>query len=257
MFKFYTIQSENIIDKLVGEQATIKLSSAFNLNDPYELKFNLDIAPLEEGHEEEYYKNNPNCNTLDFENWKAHVLEHSGYTWYAEQQQRNAVAQTIALCSFTENNNNNLMWSHYTDNHKGICIEYKLELFEYLKTIEGYFTFWKVAYSDTPPTIKGLENINSKVEKIIFNKQSEWKYEKEHRIVFLSDKDTEYIPIDQKFIKAIYIGSRTETEIERKILSICNNSDIEIYYGITLGKSYQVHFKKHKEGTIYSRAFWR
>ena len=61
MFKFYTIPSEDIIDKLIGEEATIKLSSAFNLNDPYELKFNLDIDPLAEGHEKEYYKNNHIC----------------------------------------------------------------------------------------------------------------------------------------------------------------------------------------------------
>lgn len=257
MFKFYTIQSEDLIDKLVGEKATIKLSSAFNLNDPYELKFNLDIDPLAGGHEKEYHKNNPACDTQDFENWKKHAIEHNGYTWYAEQVQRNAIAQSIALCSFTEKNDNNLMWSHYTNNHKGICIEYKPELFEYLKTLKGYVAFWKINYSDEPPIVKVLEDVNSKVQKIMFNKQSEWKYENEHRIVFLSNKDTEFIPIDRKFIKAIYIGSRTDIEIDKKILSVCKNTDIEIYYGITLGELYKVHFKKHKDGTIYSRAFWR
>lgn len=256
MFKFYTIPSEDIIDKLIGEQATIKLSSAFNLNDPYELKFNLDLDPLAEGHEEQYYKNNPGSSAEDFKSWQKHALEHDGYTWYAEQQQRNAVAQTIALCSFTENNKNNLMWSHYTNNNKGICVEYKPELFEYLKTLKGYVVFWKVNYSDEPPTIKGLEDVNSKVEKIMFNKQSEWKYEREHRIVFLSDKDTEFIPIDRKYIKSVYIGSRIDREIENKILSVCNNTEIDIFYGITLGKSYEVHFEKHKDGTFYSKAFW-
>jgi len=257
MFKFYAIPSADIIDKLIGEQATIKLSSAFNLNDPYELKFNLDIDPLAQGHEEQFYKDNPGSTTADFESWQKHALEHHGYTWYAEQQQRNTIAQKIALCSFSEVNKNNLMWTHYTNNHKGICVEYKPELFEYLKTINNHLTFWKVKYSDKPPTVKGLEDINSQVEKILFNKQSEWKYEKEHRVVFFSDKDTEFIPIDKKYIKSVYIGSRADTEIDRKILSICNNTNIEVYYGITLGKSYEVHFEKHKDGTIYSRAFWR
>lgn len=257
MFKFYAIPSEDIIDKLIGEEATIKLSSAFNLNDPYELKFNLDIDPLADGHEKEYYKNNPSSSILDFEDWKKNAIEHDGYAWYAEQQQRHSVAQTIALSSFTEKNDNNLMWSHYTNNHKGICIEYKLELFEYLKTLKGYLVFWKVNYSEEPPIVNGLDDINLKVEKIMFNKQWEWKYEREHRIVFLSDKDTEFIPIDRKFIKAIYIGSRADTGIDKKILSACINSDIEVYYGITLGKTYKVHFKKHKNGTNYSRAFWR
>jgi hypothetical protein len=252
MFKFYTVASGDIVDKIIGDQATIKLSSAFNLNDPYELKFNLDIDPLVQGHEEQFLKENPGSTATDFKNWQDH-----GYTWYAEQQQRNAVAQAIALCSFTEENKNNLMWSHYTNNHKGICVEYKPELFEYLKTLKGYLIFWKVKYSDEPPTIKGLEDINSKVEKIMFNKQSEWKYEKEHRVVFFSDKDTEFIPIDRKYIKSVYIGSRADTEIDRKIISVCKDTGIDIYYGITLGKSYEVSFEKHKEGTVYSRAFWR
>lgn len=256
MFKFYSIQSNDIIDKLIGEHPTIKLSLAFNLNDPYELKFNLDIDPLADGHEKQFYKDNPGSTTDEFESWKKHTLEHDGYTWYTEQQQRNSIAQTIALCSFSEDNKNNLMWSHYTNNHKGICVEYKPELFEYLKTIKNYLVFWKVKYSDKPPTVKGLENVNSKVKKIMFNKQSEWKYEKEHRIVFFSDKDTEYIPIDRKYIKSVYIGSRADTEIDKEILSISSNTDLEIYYGITLGKEYEVHFEKHKDGTIYSRAFW-
>lgn len=43
MFKFYAIDKVDIIDCLIGEKASIKLPSAFNLNDNYELKFNLDI----------------------------------------------------------------------------------------------------------------------------------------------------------------------------------------------------------------------
>src|SRR5690606_21663148 len=106
-----------------------------------------------------------------------------------------------------------------------------------------------------PPLVNALEDLYSKAEKIMFNKQLEWQYEREHRVVFFSDKDTEFIPIDRKFIKAVYIGSRADTEIINKVLSVCNNTHIEVYYGITLGKSYKVHFEKHKDGTFYSRAF--
>ncbi len=257
MFKFYTIPSKDLISKIIGDEATIKLSSAFNLNDPYELKFNLDVDPLADGQQEEYYRNNPGSSEEDFKSWQEQVFENQGFAWYTEQQQRNAVAQAIALCSFSESNNNNLMWSHYTNNHKGICVEYSAELFDYLIKMNGFLAFWKVNYSDEPPIVKGLEDIKLKIEKVMFNKQSEWKYEKEHRIVYYSDKDTEYIPIDRKYIKAIYIGSRADNEIISKILSVCNNTNVEIYYGITLGKSYEVNFLKHKDGVFYSRAFWR
>ncbi|WP_162344146.1 DUF2971 domain-containing protein [Cyclobacterium salsum] len=256
MFKFYTIPTIDIIDKLIGEQATIKISSAFTLNDPFELKFNMDLEPLAEEHKELFIKNNPGSTEKDFKDWQRHVLEGDNYTWYLEQQQRERIAMNIALCSFTETNKNNLMWSHYTNNHKGICVEYKPEMFEYLNNLQNFLVFWKVIYSKKPPTVKTLETLTSKVEKMMFNKQIEWKYEKEHRVVFQSDKDTEFIPIDRKFIKSVYIGSRADTEIDNKILAVCNNTHIDIYYGITLGKSYDVNFEKHKDRTIYTRAFY-
>ena len=207
MFKFYTITND-VIDNLIGEKASIKLSSAFNLNDPYELKFNLNIDPFVPGQKEEFYKSRFSATEDDFLWWQKHVSEHDGYTWYAEQEQRNTIAQSITLCSFTEDNTNNLMWSHYTNNHKGICVEYFPELFTYLKTVKDFVVYWKVKYSDEPPIVDSLESLTSKVKKMMFNKQSEWKYEKEHRIVFLSRNDTDFIPMDKKYIKAVYIGSR-------------------------------------------------
>ncbi len=257
MFKFYEIPTDDIIDKLIGKEATIKLSSAFNLNDPYELKFNLDLDPLAEEHEVQFHKVNLHSRTEDFKSWQKQTFENRGYAWYAEQQQRNAIAQKISICSFTENNKNNLMWSHYSKNHKGICVEYTAELFEYLSTLKDYFVYSKVNYSEEPPIVKGLEDIKSKIEKIMFNKQSEWKYEKEHRIVFLSHKDIDYIPIDRKYIKSVYIGSRADQAVVGKILSVCIDTHIDIFYGITLGESYEVQFEKHKDGTYYSRAFWK
>jgi hypothetical protein len=256
MFRFYTIHSKDILDKLIGRNSSIKLSSAFNLNDPYELKFNLELNPLEEGQEELFYKNNPGTNDKDFANWQNHVLKNTGYTWYAEQMQRNAIAQHFSLCSFTEKNDNNLMWSHYTNVHEGICVEYKPELFEYLKTMKNYITFWKVKYSDIPPTVKSMEDINSKVEKMMFNKQSEWKYEKEHRVVFISNKNIEFIPISPQYIKAVYIGSRTKADVESTILSICKEFNINVYYAITLGDSYEINFQQRKEGEVIMRTFW-
>ncbi len=256
MFKFYTIPSESILEKLIGTQATIKLSSAYNLNDTFELKFNLEIDPLDEGHKKQYFKDNPGSTNEDFLNWQKLAVE-NGYNWNAEQQQRAAIGLTISLCSFTKTNKNNLMWSHYTNNHKGICIEYKPKLFDYFSNLKDYLLFEKVNYSDSPPIVKGLDDLNTKIEKIIFNKQSEWKYEKEYRVVFFNDKDTEYLPIDTEFIKAVYIGSRTGSEIEKTILTLCENSNIDVYYGITLGKSYYVNFEKHQKGKGFIRAFWR
>ncbi|ANF50295.1 hypothetical protein A0O34_07095 [Chryseobacterium glaciei] len=240
----------------MGSLASIKFSSAFNLNDPYELKFNLDIDPTDHGHREEYFKRHPSGTEKDFLSWQKHAITHDGYSWYAEQEIRNGIAQSITLCSFTQGNTNNLMWSHYTANHEGICIQYHAGLFEFFKKQEGFLRSGAVSYSDKPPTVKGLDKLNIMAEKIMFNKQSEWKYEKEHRVILRSTNNTDFLPIDRKYIKAIYIGSRAQSDIVNRILEVCRDTDIKVYYGITMGNTYEVSFREHKEGSGYMRAFW-
>ncbi len=257
MFKFYKIISVDTIDKLIGEQPTIKLSSVFNLNDPYEFKFNLNVEPLSLKHKELFLKSNPDSNTVDFKNWQDDAIENDD-NWYMEQQLRNHLAQSITLCSFSEENSNSIMWSHYSNDHSGICVEYKPELLEFLEKLKGYFAFGKVNYTDKPPTLNVFDEINSIIKKTMYNKQSEWKYENELRIVFLDPKnDTKFIPIEREYIKSVYIGSRADSEIEGKVIALCKNTNIDIYYAVTLGKSYKVSFEKYKESTIFSRAFWR
>lgn len=149
------------------------------------------------------------------------------------------------------------MWSHYTNNHQGICVEYTKELFKYFKSLGNYLANSKIEYSDEPPTIDNLENLESKAKKMLFNKQSEWKYEKEHRVILNSKNVTDYIPIDSKFIKAVYIGSKCQTNLENKIIEICNINSIKKYHGITFGKTYKVQFEEHIEGTYFMKSFWK
>ncbi|MCI0920550.1 DUF2971 domain-containing protein [Sphingobacterium rhinopitheci] len=204
MFKYYKIPSGDILEKILGEKATIKFSSAFNLNDTFELKFNLDIEPEYDGHEKAFYDRNPDSTKEDFERWKSHALNHHGYTWYAEQAIRDSLAQNISLCSFSKNNTSNLMWSHYTDNYKGICIEYNEELFDYLHSLKNHIASDIITYSETPPILKGSDPVDIIAKKLMFNKQIEWQYEEEYRIIIRSDENTEFIPIDRSLIKSCF-----------------------------------------------------
>lgn len=255
MFKFVRLPDIETVDKIIGDNPTIKFSSVFNLNDPYELKFNLKIDPYSDYTKTEYFKIYPEKNLRDFKSWQGQVTEQ--FMWYTEQEQRNTIAQLITIASFAGNKENNLMWSHYTDNHKGICVEYHQSLFDFLKTQKGFSVSAKVKYSETPPTVDSSESIQEKSMKMIFNKQIEWKYEEELRVVFQSDNDTDFVPIDNKLIKAVYIGSKTPSDIEKYIIATCKRNNIKIWYGITLGDTYKVTFAEHNDKIIHMRTFWK
>ncbi|POY38593.1 hypothetical protein C3K47_04140 [Solitalea longa] len=255
MFKFYTIPDLKTLENIIGEP-TLKFSSAFNLNDPFELKFNLVLDPYAEGQENEFFKAHPGGTIKDFKDWQESVENNDGFLWYTEQVQRNYLSKLITLCSFTEINTNNLMWSHYTNNHRGICVEYSDALFDKLKNIKEFLVFGNVEYSELPPEVDSLEDRSSKIKKMLFNKQVEWKYEREHRVILQSDNDTDFISIEPNDIKAVYIGSKATEDITNKAMEICQYNNFDCFYGISLGKTYEVQFKKHKEGTFHMRTFW-
>ena len=56
--------------------------------------------------------------------------------------------QTVGICSFSKARKNQLMWSHYADEHKGICIGFKEE---YLRESGVKFFGTNVEYQDNYP----------------------------------------------------------------------------------------------------------
>ena len=256
MFKFYSIPDLEVLKSILGKTPSVRFSSAYNLNDPFELKFNLSIDPEAKGHRIDFFKANPNGTLVEFNQWRQNVKTNKQFVWHIEQEQRNTLSQHITLSSFTKDNKNNLMWSHYTNNHRGICVQYSDTLFLYLKSIEKYLFASKVKYSKFPPRVDMLDNVYAKTKKMIFNKQIEWKYEKEYRVALFSNYETDHIEIGSELIKAVYIGSRASQQIIDNIIELTKSTGIEVYYGISMGKTYEVQFEKRKKGTIYMRSFW-
>ena len=81
-----------------------------------------------------------------------------------------------------------LMWAHYANNHKGICIKYDFELegeqnicFDKDETLD----ILKVNYSDNPIDIfsYSIDKLENLKYEILTNKYSKWQYENEVRLI--------------------------------------------------------------------------
>ena len=251
MFKYYKISDISLVEKIIGSNPTIKFSQASNFNDPFEFKFNFKINPNSKINKINYFKTNPNHTLNDFETWKNGINDN--FIWYLEQEIRKVAFQTYRLTCFSRSNENNLMWSHYADNHKGICIEYSDDLLQYFKSSNIFLGSGNVQYSIHPASISISEDIVTMAKKIFFKKQSEWRYEKEFRIILNSS--TEYFEINPKFIKSVTIGSKCSYDVSSEIIRICERNNIKIYHAIAMGKDYKIKIEEHKTGTIYMKAF--
>ncbi|EJT6665860.1 DUF2971 domain-containing protein [Clostridium perfringens] len=142
------------------------------------------------------------------------------------QSEFDSIRNNLAIACLSETNDNILMWSHYANNHKGICLEYDFE------EINNISTIFPVIYSNNTCDISDdilNENYNFIIQKVL-TKAENWKYENEWRIV-VQNKDESQIGLLIKTpkVKAIYLGCRIDEENKKTIKNLAIEKGIEVY----------------------------
>lgn len=104
----------------------------------------------------------------------------------------NVMNQSGVKC-FTPNNKNILMWSHYTNSHKGICLE-----FDILTDPEFFVSPINVVYSEDYPDFDYRDD--SFALKILSTKSKVWEYEQEVRVYKLHSGYYHFSPLSLKSV---------------------------------------------------------
>jgi len=84
----------------------------------------------------------------------------------------------VGLLSLTEKRDDLLMWSHYANGHRGLCLEFATSIYEVF-----FGRAQPVVYSDERPIFDPREPETKQVEKVVLTKSKHWTYELEWRIV--------------------------------------------------------------------------
>jgi hypothetical protein len=105
---------------------------------------------------------------------------------------------------------NNLMWSHYGDSHRGVCLQFQVS-----KDPQILQRLVRVQYSDEYPTINWLSpRAEDEFGFAATNKQASWSYEHEWRHVQLNSART-YLRFNPCLLTGIILGAKkTEESIE-------------------------------------------
>lgn len=116
------------------------------------------------------------------------------------------------VLSLSSKNDNILMWSHYTFNHKGVCFGFEFDNDSIprpkrIKYQTHYDDIWGWLYTD--------EEI---VDRILYSKSVDWEYEDEYRIVIDSIRAEAFSPDS---LKEIVFGSMMSTEDKIEIINEC------------------------------------
>ncbi len=87
------------------------------------------------------------------------------------------------LCCFSSVNDNLLMWSHYANSHKGVCVGYDVELLRQSFPNSKIASFGWVQYGKRFPKVDFIKNELQSLNRVVRYKSIDWEYEKEIRIM--------------------------------------------------------------------------
>jgi hypothetical protein len=141
-----------------------------------------------------------------------------------------------AVCCFSKQYDNTLMWSHYADKHRGVCFECNSSL-DRTEILEngGVGLIGNVDYSSDD---KFRINYNTDKRLAIINlylrKSIDWKYEEEVRIVLLNEGGIQ--KFKKQFLTGVIFGCKIDKNEKKELLKIIDE------------KGYEVTIKEAKKG---------
>lgn len=242
----YKYRNIDIFSEEIICHNTIYLSSPTNFNDPFDSSSDLIAIPTDKDEAKTIYEN------LDEEKQKE-VLKHklksrkendNEYDYYAHLiamgKEIESKLANIGICCFSEMNDNILTWSHYANNHKGICIEFKPDYSKY-----PFNLIQKIDYSEDKPSCNYSTKDISNILKI---KYKDWDYENEFRII---DQNNFNVPVELNpdEVSGVIFGYKTpKSDIEIILTWIKrSNSLIARYKASKTYKKYKLTIDYYKD----------
>ena len=223
LFKFRGI-NKDLIDTLV--KGTIYCARPIRLNDPFDCQ--VDI------------KNSAKNAISRLSGRKQETLVKLAKLKDFFDNIQNSI-KSAGICSFSLVIEEPLLWSHYANEHKGLCLTYEIpfqSFFEPKKQIKGaiipvdygenLLTDWFIKNTPEKGKIDTKKFSNSLVEKVLSVKGTSWGYEKEVRIICSKEGS---VPIPKNFLRQVCFGmnaSESDISLIKKLIETAGYS-IEYY----------------------------
>ena len=132
----------------------------------------------------------------------------------------NSRRDRIGICCFSWDCENIVMWAHYADNHKGICLGFK-----YIEPIrKDIYGIYPVDYTSDIETYH-FSSFDDEYywRHWLCTKSNAWEYEKEARMIFKEYNGKVKFP--KEILNDIYLGYSTSKEDEQRVRELLIEHD--------------------------------
>lgn len=183
------------------------------LNDPFDCQIQPVVAtPTEIA--VWVQQHNPGASVQQLQNVIAHATSNPNAFRKDINEVMRKHIDKLGVCSFTTNPDHPLMWAHYTESHKGLCLG-----FDVTQDPGLFLVPLRVNYSPTYPLYNHLTQSKQMAEFVLSAKSNHWAYEDEWRVM------KHQMPANQKYtfkpqaLREVIFGYNMDTK-ERKRLKL-------------------------------------
>jgi hypothetical protein len=121
----------------------------------------------------------------------------------------NAFVSSVGIYSLSQENADLLMWAHYSDSHRGLCLQFKASADKTL-----FWEAFKVTYQDDYPSVNIMDMGKAEeFKKALLTKSSHWVHEQEWRILKMeTDGGPGYYEFSPELLAGIIFGALIEDD---------------------------------------------
>lgn len=143
-----------------------------------------------------------------------------------EQIYQDVLGKLEILC-LSRNGRQLQMWSHYADNHKGLCLEFDDDILR-----QSLGDLFDVKYKQEPYKVQlnRPDEMNEDIFKgVLCTKEKGWEYEQEVRLLRSPQEgyENKNYPFNKKALKTIYFGSQCTQDNIDEYKSLCKQNGFE------------------------------
>lgn len=201
--------------------SVLRLSAPASFNDPFEMCVNIVVEGTRQQRQDHFSRliaehaptEPPGRQAERMRDWMA-----TPDATHAERCQTSLsnIRQKTGMFCFAGSPRNTLMWSHYADDHRGVCLQ-----FERMKDLLTLGHAVRVDYRDDLPVANWIVGFQNGVNQLLLTKHPCWGYEQERRIISL-DSANRFVQFRPDALTAIIFGCRAqkaEMELVDKLLA--------------------------------------
>lgn len=230
--RLYKYRAHNEFTEDIIQRNRVYLASPDDFNDPFDCKVPIRFEATKNELMDKWLRAarmmEPNTPLKQLRQRVKHVFNDPNYhkvmRQYMVKRQREHVTNFGIFC-MAEKCDNILMWSHYSDSHRGLCLEFDTSLL-------AEYEPRRINYSDNYPKLNYFKSSDEDLDiGLIFSKSSAWAYENEWRIC-LSEVKERFLEFQEEFLTGIVFGCE------------CANKTYDHYIRLCKGRKKQIKFRK-------------